>query len=388
MSIKYKLLPVIMLGVVILAAMLYIVSYRAQQTALEIQVTNDIHSSKQTFHNLVQNDIRMLQAAIIDFMTNQAYKDIYLEQDREKLFNYGQELFAEHKDLGITHFYFHRNNGTVFVRLHNAEKYDDRVTRDTYAQSQRSNSWGSGIELGKTAFALRVVHPYYNDSELIGYVELGEEIDHFIEIMNEQTGNQYAIVVDKKYIDEKKWASAMGVKGRRNNYNDMKDMVVIDTTMDDTALFEEYGFTSENLARISDEGVLFGFFQVEDRHYASGGFSLYNAAGVKVGAVVTIADITDFQQSFDEANQNMGVIAIIGALVISALMVLVIVVVVISPLNRVVDAATRVAGGDFNARADVSSDDEIGRLAKLIMQFRNMMANTAARLKREGQQRR
>jgi len=387
MSIKYKLLPAIVLGVVLLAVLLYVVSYQAQQTALEKQVTSDIRSSKQTFHNLVENDIRMLKAASTDFQTNQAFKDVYLEQDRPKLFSYGQELYAKHKDLGITHFYFIRTDGTVFVRLHNAKVYDDKVTRDTYAKSRDSNDWGSGIELGKTAFALRVVHPYYNAANLIGYVELGEEIDHFIDIMKQETGNEYAIVVDKKFIDEQKWASVMDVKGKRNNYNDMQKEVVIDTTMDDTALFKEYGFTSENLGKITDDGALLGFFQVGDRDYASGGFSLYNAAGVKVGAVVTLSDITDFEKSFSEANRNMGIITIIGVLIISAIMVLVIMRVVISPLDKVVDGATRIAGGDFTGKLEVKSNDEIGRLAELISQFRNMMANTAARLKKESQNR-
>lgn len=207
MSIKYKLLPIIVLGVTLLAVMLYVVSYQAQQAALTKQVENEIRASKQTFYNLVQNDIRMLQAAIIDFETNQAYKDVFLEQDREKLFDYGQELFGKHKGLGITHFYFHRKNGTVFARLHNAKKYDDKVTRNTYSMSRQTNDWGSGIELGKTAFALRVVHPYYSGSELIGYVEFGEEIDHFIDVMKRQTGHEYAIVVEKN--------TSMGKNGLR-----------------------------------------------------------------------------------------------------------------------------------------------------------------------------
>jgi len=383
MSIKYKLLPVIVLGVVILAAILYAISFQAQQTALETQAAGEIQSSKQTFYNLVQNDIKMLQATITDFMTNQEYKDVYLTQDREKLYQYGQDLFAKHKELGITHFYFHRPTGTVFVRLHNHDKFDDKVTRVTYAASKSSKSWGSGIELGKTAFALRVVHPYYNGNELIGYIELGEEIDHFIEIMKNQTSHEYAIVVEKKYINPRKWASVRRVKGLRDNYDDLDGYVVIDTTMQDTGLFQKFGFTGQNLNRVTDDGALFGFFPVNDKSYASGGFSLYNAAGTKVGAVVTIQDITAFEQAHSEANTNMAIITIIGVLIISGIMVLVIVIVVIKPLTKVVDATTRIAGGDFTVELDVKSKDEIGQLAKLITQFRNMMANTASRLKKE-----
>jgi HAMP domain-containing protein len=381
-SIRYKLLPVIIIGVVTIAAILYFVSYQARQSALDKQIITGIQSAQKTFHILEQNDTKLLKTAIIDFMTNQGFKDMFLANNRKKLYDYSQDLFAQHKALGITHLYFHRKDGTVFVRAHNADKYDDQVTRKTFAKSKRSRSWGTGIELGKTAFALRVVHPYMNGNNLIGYVEFGEEIDHFIEIMKEQTGHEYAVVVNKKYIDPDKWASVRGVKGLRDNYNDLKDSVVIDTTMEDAALFKDHLLTPEMLANTTDEGSMFGVFELGERVYAGGGFALYDAGGDRVGSVVTINDITAIETSFEQASWNMLLTTVIGVILIAGIMALLVSRIVITPLERMVEATTRVAGGDFLATVDVKSHDEIGRMAELINQFKQMMINTASELKK------
>ena len=133
---------------------------------------------------------------------------------------------------------------------------------------------------------------------------------------------------------------------------------------------------------------MFGFFRISDKGYAGGGFALYNADGEKVGAVITIADISSIEASFKQAGVDMLIIAVIATLIISAVMVFLVTRVVISPLDKVVDATTRVAGGDFSAKFDVKSNDEIGQLAKLISQFRDIMVNTARELKNERAKRR
>ena len=109
LSIRYKLLPVIVLGVVALASVFYTISIQSKRSAVEKSAIDRIQSAKQTFYNLEKNDVKMLKAALISFATNEDYKDIFLENDRSKLYHYGQNLFLDNKKLGITHFYFHPN---------------------------------------------------------------------------------------------------------------------------------------------------------------------------------------------------------------------------------------------------------------------------------------
>ena len=118
---------------------------------------------------------------------------------------------------GITHWYFHldgaRSSSGALARSSTATSVD-RATLRRAAETRESAS----KELGKTAFALRAVRPWIVDGKTIGYVELGEEIDHFLREMKARTGDDYGLLVEKRFLDEQAWASVLGP--RQNTWND------------------------------------------------------------------------------------------------------------------------------------------------------------------------
>jgi HAMP domain-containing protein len=382
-NINIKILPVIIIGMAILSVSFLGFSQRIQKINLDKTMLDAIYSTKKTFYNLIDDNVKMFKLAITDFSTNQEFKNIFMRDDREQLFKSGQDLYAKHKELGVTHFYFIRKNGTALSRLHNSKEYDDKITRLTFLESQRTNSWGTGIELGQSAqrFTLRAVYPYFNNNELIGYVELGEEIDHFLKTMKDQTGYEYGIVVEKKYLDEKKWTAIRSTKGLRNNYNDLNKYVIVDTTMDDSKkLLDHSSIQIEDLATVPDDGRVFHYFELDNKSYVSGGFALYDAARNKLGAVVVTQDVSSLVETSKKLNLNILLIAVFGTVFICIVMVFIIRGIVVKPLNKVVEAATRVVGGDFNATADVQSKDEIGELSEMLNMVSQVMANTGNEL--------
>ena len=156
-SIRLKLLPIVIIGTIVTAAVFYSVYFQTQRHNLDKSTLADIRSAKETFYNLEQKKKKTLQAAITQFIPNKDFVSVFLENNRNKLYEYGQPLFLKNEALGITHFYFIRKDGTVLSRLHNPNKYDDKVTRKTFEVSRTTNGWGSGIELGKTAFACSLI---------------------------------------------------------------------------------------------------------------------------------------------------------------------------------------------------------------------------------------
>ncbi len=267
------------------------------EISLEKLVLKNIQDAKIVFDVLNEKDVTTLKNLMTNFMEQEEYKKIFLEGDRDKLYNSVVEMFNKNKEVyDITHFYFYNLNGTNLLRVHNKDIFGDEITRITFEQSKLSNSWGAGIELGKTAFALRVVHPYYYNGELIGYVEFGQEIDKFINAMKQQTGFDYGIVVKKDFIDEHEWAFIRELKGLRNNYYDMDDFLLIDSTDKTNLLFNEASFNENHFKLSSDEGSMFHEFSLGEKTFVDGGFALYDAGGNKVGTVVVIQDISQFKE--------------------------------------------------------------------------------------------
>lgn len=380
-SVKFKLLPIILIGIAMLTGIFYYASMNVMENNLDTVSLDGVKTAKEIFYNLQANDEKMLSSTMDVFFTNNEFKEVYLKNNREELYDYGQPIFKQLKEqFGITHFYFHLPNGTNFVRLHNSNKYSDLITRKTFKKSVDSVGFGSGLELGKTAFALRVVHPYYDGESLIGYVELGEEIDHFLKEMKYQTGNDYGIFIKKEYINHDDWKSTRQVKGLEDNYNDLEKYVVIDTTR--KGISEFAASDEDRLSNIADSGEIFQSFKTGSSSFVTGGFPLYDAGGDVAGTVVVVMDVTSFENTANENAMFVLIVAIISAILISLIVVLLVNLYILKPLDNIVDATTRVAGGDFSVEIKAKSDDEIGDLAMMIEGFKKILVGTAQDLEK------
>ena len=90
-----------------------------------------------------------------------------------------KEMGAKHR---ITHFYFHNPDRTNFLRVYDPDRFGDVVNRFTLLEAVRTGQNSAGIELGKLGtLTLRVLHPWQIKGKIVGYIEMGEEIDHIIE---------------------------------------------------------------------------------------------------------------------------------------------------------------------------------------------------------------
>ncbi len=375
-SVKFKLLPIIIIGIILLTGVFYYTFVNAQEKTQHTVSDDAIMMSKEMFYSIKDNDVKMLSSTLEAILVNKELRDLYLKNNREEVYNYSLPLYNTFKtEFGITHFYIHYPNGTNFIRIHSKNQFGDKITRKTFERSVQTNGFGTGLELGATAFALRVVHPYYNGTSLIGYIELGEEVNHFLTVMKKQTGNDFGIFIRKEFIKHEDWKSMRATKGLGDNYDDLKDYVVIDTT---TESISSYAANSEGkLADMPAEGETLDKFQAGLSTFVTGGFPLYDAGGKAVGTVVVVKDVSPLENAARESTMFVLIISVISAILVSLIVVLLVNRYILKPLDNIVDATTRVAGGDFSAEIKAQSNDEIGDLAVMIEGFKKILVGTA-----------
>lgn len=206
---------------------------------------------KASFSVLIERNIQKLASGLEIIIQDPGIKKEFMSNDRDALFRYGEPLFRNLREkYGITHFYFILPDGHCFLRLHNKDIYGDMINRHTLLKARETQSLASGIELGKTAFALRAVMPYYHEGRLIGYLDLGEEIDHFLKIMKEQTGDECAIIADKSRLDREDWRAARKVAGLKDNWDDREDHLAMAQTNNDRLL--ENCFDEDSMKRVEN----------------------------------------------------------------------------------------------------------------------------------------
>lgn len=370
LKLNAKLTSIIALALLSILVSFYFAFKRMHEENLNDVIQKRVAHAEYTMQRHEKLDTNMLSAALKVFLEDEAFKDVYLSRDRERLYSYGQPLFKELKNkYGITHFYFHLPEGRIFIRLHNKDIYGDEVNRITFNKAKATKEFAGGIELGMTAFALRVVAPYYKGNELIGYVEFGEEIEHFLDTLRGETSNDFAIIARKECLSRKDWSSVRKTAGLSDNWDDLKNYLWISRTVEPAAA--KGCFTDKNIEQF-EKGVSFiKDFPGGKEGFACGGFPIHDASGKTVGAVMSLIDISEQTALFNKTQRNLAVVFVSLSVLTFLTIGLFMRYYVSRPIERLSRSANIIASGDMTHRTTVSSKDEIGELANSM----NIMAS-------------
>ena len=218
-SIRLKLVAALLAGLVGIAvacaALMLFVYERAIRTAGE----EKIQRAAAVFAQLEASEVSKLGAALEAVAADRGLQRAFAGRDRARLLADAEPLFARLRErYGVTHWYFIARDRTCFLRVHAPALSGDVIQRSTLVRAAASRGVVSGKELGKTAFALRAVLPWVVEGRLLGYLEMAEEIDHFLGAIRAETGEEYALFVAKAKLDRGDWAAAH--HGRTDGWGD------------------------------------------------------------------------------------------------------------------------------------------------------------------------
>ena len=385
MSIKLK----VVIGVLASLALSALANARLaawlRQEDVDAVAQQALRSAAETYFGLEQADVGELSAALEVLAADAALAEAFARRARPGLLALASPVFAALRDRhGVTHWYFHEPEParTCFLRVHAPALHGDLIERPTFVEAATRGAPASGMELGRTAFALRVVHPWTRGGKLLGYLELGEEIDHFLRRMRRQTGDEYAMLILKRHLDQKAWAATRGAV--RDTWADRPEVVLVDSTTDDQRLLGWEGRVED----LPESGRLLGLERREDRAFVRGVLPLKDVGGTAVGALLVLHDVTALDRGLEDHYRGVFAVVLGIALAASVLLVLLLERLVFRRLDhitaRMEDLGARVAGGDYDVARDLPTParDEIGRLEEFFARFLRAVGGALSELQR------
>ncbi len=132
-----------------------------------------------------------------------------------------------HSENKVTHFVFLDAKRVCLLRVNKPDKHGDRIDRFTALEAERTGKTASGIELGLLGtFTLRVVRPVFEAGTLVGYVELGKEIEDAMQVLHTRYNSQLVICIRKEYLDREEWESGMRLLQRQPDWDRLAHYVV------------------------------------------------------------------------------------------------------------------------------------------------------------------
>ena len=228
-KIKLQIFLPLILALLVVLITVIIGIFELQKVNIDHQFKHRLNSVNTLFRTELDQDSELLHGLINFIEKDKDLREAWLAHDRERLLEIALPIFNEMKtEHRVTHFYFHNTDKINYLRVHNPPYHGDTIDRFTLNSAVRKGKVVSGVELGPLCkFALRVVYPWRIDGDLVGYIELGEEIEHITKRLNNILNVDLIFTIKKSHLERIKWEEGMMMRGKTGQWDMFEDNVVI-----------------------------------------------------------------------------------------------------------------------------------------------------------------
>jgi len=230
---KLKVLVPMGLGLLVFLGLYIATTSWYLEREIKRDITYKINDISYSFQSLLDQRAQIMRVQLEQLAASETLQQLMLQKDRTGLLRENQETFRRLLlHLRISHFYFHNPDQTVFLRVHNPTRHGDLIERHSLTQAAATQQEAHGIELGPLGtFTLRTVIPWYHHEQLIGYLELGEEIELLINNFFKLDKTILTLTIDKKFLDREKWGVGIEMLGKDpDSWDLLEDKVVVQTS--------------------------------------------------------------------------------------------------------------------------------------------------------------
>ena len=317
---RLKTVVLLPLGISFLALVGIITSgiYYYERNNTQDYIRSQSERVQNLFVQCLEEDARLL-SGLIDFLEkDDILQKAWAARDREDLLRCSKPFFEDMRvKRNITHFYFHSLDKVCFLRVHNSPRHSDLVNRFTLTQAAESGKTASGIELGPLGtFTFRVVRPWRIGGEVVGYIELGEEIDHITLKLMKISDVDLFFLVEKEWLKREEWEEGQKMLGKTTQWSQFEPFVLMSQTLlEIPGELREY---LEALDSCDDTEHLSNLLRASlDGHvYQCSFIPLIDAGNQDIGDLILLFDTTDAETRLRKLTYTV----IFTALTISGLM--------------------------------------------------------------------
>ncbi|MBI5606007.1 MAG: PAS domain S-box protein [Deltaproteobacteria bacterium] len=289
-SLKIQVLIPLTLGLFFLLVVFFISLFWIQRENIEQRVESRLEASERFFHSQLENDAHLISGMLEILINDKALRRALKAKDQKALYDQSFLLFkrlaAEHP---ITHFYFNDERRINLLRVHQPDLYGDRIDRFTTLRAEKTGEIVYGLELGPMkTLTLRVVAPVFEKDQRIGFLELGEEIDHITAKLKKNLDVDLIVSIHKEFLNRSDWEAGMKMLGRPADWDRFPSVVLVNQTLkeipDGLAPFLN---EKAHKHRVTDLKA-----SLKDRRYQGRFLEIKDVKGASVGDIMVMIDVT------------------------------------------------------------------------------------------------
>ncbi len=361
-SIRFKIIVPLVLGLLLIAVAIAVLMRFVHHRGVEQAALHEVKQAASALASIQSSEEDRLSALLDVIERDESLAEAFAQQDRATLLAEAAPLLKRLSEAhGVTHWYFHPADPAagVWLRVHQPELAGDVVKRPSFRQAVATGAEARGVDLGRTAYAVRVVRPWRRAGKLLGYVELGSDIQNFLVRLGRLTGNELGMLLDKRRLDRVSWQR---LTGNPERWEARAELFEVANTSGSATLLAGL----ERMEQVPKQPGLLGREVRDGRTWTRGIFPLLDVNGKVVGAVVERHEISPLLAGVDELRLQVVVLVVLLASALAALVIFLLETLVFEPVSRMTEKLEelpeRMAKGEWHElEGPPHSDDELGR---------------------------
>ncbi len=312
-NIKRKVLTPLLASLVLIMATVFWNIYRHQQSESLILSSTANQQLQQLFQDALEQETERLTGFNFFIQNNIDLRNHWINKDRPKLQAASTPIFRHLRhEYQVTHLYFHRLDGSILLRVHAPEKHDDFSDRSTLEHAMLTGTTSAGIEFGTFGqFVLRVVMPWKLNGKIVGYIELGEEMDHILQRLARANHYDLILSVNKSFLVSERLLDTPYFKSQEINVDEQQNQIITTKT---TASIDP------DIIKAMNQYPSNGAVQIEKnlKNHLISQIPVEDFSGRSIGQLTYIADISQTSYLFKQFVQTLAISLGILALLITA----------------------------------------------------------------------
>ncbi len=273
--------------------------------------------------------------------------------------------------MGVPQSQFHLPPATSFLRLHKLEKFGDDLSgfRNTVLAVNKNHTPVHGLEKGKGGLGIRGVVPVFYQNEPIGSFEIGLAFDADLLNTIKKTANaDYAVFLNTAASKVDTFSEENAAKNTTSQFEQILSTMETLPEVDEATMADVLNSNNPVTMEVTQAGA----------PYAVMVAPLYDYAGDVVGVVEIVQSRAETLATLSGIKKLAFIVGILLLLVIGGTLWLIIQRGVVRPINRLVAASEKIAGGNINVSLpDAASNDEIGVLTRSFQSLISYIQETA-----------
>ncbi len=301
-------------GLLLFISLALFVTYMSLKSMLNDAIGRETRLINNFYYAYEAYEADEIDSIIKLIMQKDEIKKAFIKKDREEMLRLAEPIYEDLRaNRNISHFYLTGQDRVNILRLHNPNRYGDTIDRATQLAAEKTKKGTWGLELGPFGtFTLRVVSPWYDGGELVGYIELGKEIEHFVGSLKQLFGIRAYVFIYKDHIKRGKWEDGLEMLDRQAAWDRFRSSVNIGENIE--------GLPTKVVRFMAEEKTSnFQNFDWKGRRYQARFIPLLDVRNLEVGRISVLFDITGFYADY---RRN---IILLSAIIISTGMLLIMV---------------------------------------------------------------